>query len=109
MSKQELDPPREAWETAEYEDDPFELGDIDETRLKIVSKDFLPKPEELVFKQARRKVTITLDQNSIDFFKSEAARRNVPYQRMIRNLLTEYVNQQQQHYQRERSSTQPRD
>jgi hypothetical protein len=56
MSKQELDPPREAWETAEYEDDPFELGDIDESRLKIVSKDFLPRPEELVFKQARRKV-----------------------------------------------------
>jgi hypothetical protein len=61
MNKQELDPPREAWETADYEDDPFGLGDIDETKLKLVSKDFLPKPEELVFKQTLRKVTITLD------------------------------------------------
>jgi predicted DNA binding CopG/RHH family protein len=94
MNKQELDPPRAAWETADYEEDPFELGDLDETKLKIVSKDFLPKPEELVFKQARRKVTITLDQTSIDFFKAEAERLNVPYQRMIRNLLQQYVVQQ---------------
>lgn len=91
MTKQQLDPPREAWETAEYEDDPFELGDIDETRLRIVLKDFLPRPEELVFKNSTRKVTITLDQTSIDFFKAEAERLHVPYQRMIRNLLQEYV------------------
>jgi predicted DNA binding CopG/RHH family protein len=94
MNKQKLDPPREAWETADYEDDPFGLGDIDETKLKIVSKDFLPKPEQLVFKKARRKVTITLEQDSIDFFKEEAARLKVPYQRMIRTLLQQYVEQQ---------------
>jgi predicted DNA binding CopG/RHH family protein len=96
MNKAPLDPPREAWETADYEDDPFGLGDIDETKLKIVSKDFLPKPEELVFKNPRRKVTITLDQTSIDFFKAEAARLNVPYQRMIRNLLQGYVEHMKQ-------------
>lgn len=96
MNKQPLDPPRAAGETAEYEDNPFGLGDIDETRLKIVSKDFLPRPEELVFKNPRRKVTITLDQKSIDFFKAEAQRLHVPYQRMIRTLLQEYVERIQQ-------------
>ena len=96
MNKQPLDPPREPWETADYEDDPFELGDIDESKLKIVSKDFLPRPEELVFKNPRRKVTITLDQKSIDFFKAEAERLHVPYQRMIRNLLQQYVERVQQ-------------
>jgi hypothetical protein len=35
----------------------------------------------------------TLDQTSIDFFKAEAERLNVPYQRMIRNLLQQYVEQ----------------
>jgi predicted DNA binding CopG/RHH family protein len=86
--KEQLDPPREPWETVEYTDDP-DLPDIQ--YLKPVSKDFLPKPEELVFKKARKKVTITLEQDSIDFFKAEAERLKVPYQRMIRNLLQEYV------------------
>jgi uncharacterized protein (DUF4415 family) len=62
-------------------------------RMRAVD-DLLPPPGQLIFKNQRKKVTITLDQDSIDFFKSEAARLKVPYQRMIRNLLTEYVNQQ---------------
>ena len=92
MTNQPLDPPREAWETAEYEDDPFALGDIDETKLKLVSKDFLPRPEQLIFKgEATVKVSMVLDKESVDFFKAEAKRLHVPYQRMIRNLLHEYT------------------
>lgn len=54
--------------------------------------DFLPRPEELVLKKPMKKITITLDSASVDFFKKEAARLNSSYQRMMRNLLTEYAN-----------------
>lgn len=97
MNKEQLDPPRQAWETAEYENDPFELGDIDETKLKIVAKDFLPRPEELVFKgEETVKVSMVLDKDSVEFFKTEAKRLHVPYQRMIRNLLQEYAQRMKQ-------------
>jgi hypothetical protein len=92
----EENPPRLPGETAIYEDDPFALGEVE----LVAVKDFLPRPEELVFKKATRKVTIALDQDSIDFFKQEAKRLNVPYQRMIRVLLQEYIErarQQQAH------------
>lgn len=90
---EKLKPHRQSWETVKYTDPP----DLpDPKNLVEVSKDFLPRPEELVFKKARRKITITLDQMSIDFFKAEAARLHVPYQRMIRNLLQEYAQRMQQ-------------
>jgi predicted DNA binding CopG/RHH family protein len=95
MSKQELDPPREAWETAEYEDDPFGLGDVDETKLKIVSKDFLPRPEDLFFRRKGVKVALTLSEESLHYFKEQAERLQTPYQRIIRNLIDEYVKRQQ--------------
>ncbi len=75
-------------EQVKYTDEPILLGEEVE--------DFLPRPEELVFKNPARKVTITLDEKSIAFFKTEAERLRVPYQRMIRNLLSEYVERQQQ-------------
>lgn len=53
--------------------------------------DFLPSPEELVFKKSTVKVTITLQKDSIEFFKKEAQRLNTSYQSMIRNLLQEYT------------------
>ena len=52
---------------------------------------FLPPPEQLVFKQDGVKVTITLSTKSVLFFKTEAAKRGVQYQRMIRRLLDAYV------------------
>lgn len=72
-------------------------------RMKPID-DFLPPPEELIFKNPRRKVTITLDQTSIDFFKAEAERLQVPYQRMIRNLLQQYVEQQKRNEQAQPTS-----
>ena len=67
-----------------YTDGPFLLG-------KQV-KDFLPRPEELILKESTTKITITLDSASVNFFKQEADRLNSSYQRMMRNLLTEYAN-----------------
>jgi hypothetical protein len=59
-------------------------------RLKIVP-DFLPRPEDLVFREEGVKVTIALSRRSVEFFKDEARRHNTQYQRMIRRLLDAYA------------------
>jgi hypothetical protein len=56
-----------------------------------VIKDFLPAPSELAFRDEDVKITITLSKKSVDFFKSEAAKADTQYQRMIRRLLDVYV------------------
>ncbi len=59
--------------------------------------DFLPPPEKLVLKKPQTvKISLVLDQMSIDFFKSEAKRLKASYQNMIRNLLQEYVKKMKQ-------------
>ena len=63
-------------------------GPIDQVR---VVKDFLPPPEELAFREETVKITIALSKASVDFFKQEAAKHQVPYQKMIRRLLDEYT------------------
>lgn len=59
-------------------------------RVEIV-EDFLPPPDQLVLKEEGVKVTISLSKRSVDFFKLQAARSNVPYQKMIRRLLDSYA------------------
>ena len=66
-----------------YTDEP--LGN-----LRVVA-DFLPRPEELVFREEGVKVTIALSKRSVEFFKNEARRHNTQYQRMIRRLLDAYA------------------
>lgn len=63
-------------------------GPMDEVK---VASDFLPTPEELVFREETVKVTIALTKASVDFFKREASKHKVSYQRMIRRLLDEYA------------------
>jgi predicted DNA binding CopG/RHH family protein len=58
--------------------------------VKVV-RDFLPPPEELAFREETVKVTIALSKASVDFFKQEAVKHQVPYQKMIRRLLDEYA------------------
>jgi hypothetical protein len=70
-------------EKIRYTDEPMEVG--------RVLPDFLPPPDKLVFKEDAVKVTITLSTRSVYFFKTEAAKRGVQYQRMIRRLLDAYV------------------
>ena len=69
-----------------YSDEP--LGE-----LALVT-DSLPSPGELVLKEENVKITIALSKESIDYFKAEASRHHVKYQRMIRKLLDLYVTQQ---------------
>jgi predicted DNA binding CopG/RHH family protein len=56
-----------------------------------VIRDFLPRPEELAFREEGVKVTIALSRKSVDFFKSEASKHHTQYQRMIRKLIDTYV------------------
>ena len=53
--------------------------------------DNFPRPEDLIFKEDNTKVTIALSRTSIEFFKKEAKKHHTQYQKMIRNLLDEYV------------------
>jgi len=70
-------------EKIHYTDEP--LGN-----LKVVP-DFLPRPEDLVFRDEGVKVTISLSKRSVEFFKSEARKHRTQYQRMIRRLLDAYA------------------
>lgn len=58
--------------------------------LKVVP-DFLPAPEDLVFKEDTVKVTIALSKESVEFFKQEAEKHHTRYQKMIRRLLDAYT------------------
>ena len=57
---------------------------------KVIA-DFLPAPEELVFREDGVKITLALSKRSVDFFKREATKHNTQYQRMIRRLLDAYA------------------
>ena len=67
----------------QYSDEP--LGDF-----KIIS-DSLPSPEELELKQRNTKITISLSSESVAYFKETAQKHQMQYQKMIRQLLDEYV------------------
>ena len=69
-----------------YSDEP--IGEI------TLVPDFLPSPEELALKNEQTKVTISLSSESVAFFKEVAKKHHMQYQRMIRQLLDEYVAQQ---------------
>lgn len=53
--------------------------------------DMLPPPDQLVLREDTVKVTLGLSRRSVEFFKREAAKQQVPYQRMIRALVDEYT------------------
>ena len=68
-----------------YTDEP--LG-----RVRVI-KDFLPPPDGLVLRRDHVKVTMSLSQASVDFFKKEARKRHTSYQAMIRRLIDLYAAQ----------------
>ncbi|MBA4348891.1 MAG: CopG family transcriptional regulator [Thermodesulfovibrio sp.] len=63
-------------------------------KLRVI-KDFLPPPGQLVLKEENVKVTIALNKSSIEFFKREAQRYHISYQKMIRRLIDLYASQHQ--------------
>jgi len=58
--------------------------------VKVIP-DYLPSPEELALKQQNTKITISLSAESVAYFKAAAKKHHVQYQKMIRQLLDEYV------------------
>ena len=66
-----------------YSDEP--MGEI-----KLIS-DFLPSPNELAVKNQNTKVTISLSSESVAYFKQVAKKHHMQYQKMIRQLLDDYV------------------
>ena len=62
--------------------------------LRIV-KDFLPPPIQLVLREDKVKVTISLNKASVDFFKREAEKHRASYQKMIRRVIDFYTSQYQ--------------
>jgi predicted DNA binding CopG/RHH family protein len=69
----------------------YTAGEIGRVR---VIKDFLPSPDDLVPREDNVKITLSLSRRSLDFFKREARKRRVPYQRMIRVLVDSYAEKQ---------------
>ena len=63
-------------------------------RVRVV-EDFLPAPAALVPREDNVKVTLSLSRRSLDFFKREAKKRRVPYQRMSRSLVDLYAERQE--------------
>ncbi len=70
----------------QYSEEP--IGEI-----KLIS-DFLPSPEELALKKQNTKVTISLSSESVAYFKDAAKKHHMQYQKIIRQLLDEYVEHQ---------------
>jgi predicted DNA binding CopG/RHH family protein len=73
-----------------------EPDDVDIDSAKII-KDFLPPPNELVFKEKNIKITLALSEKSVQFFKREAGKHGVKYQQMIRSLIDKYVSAHSSH------------
>jgi predicted DNA binding CopG/RHH family protein len=53
--------------------------------------DFLPSPADLAKKEETARITINLNKTSIDFFKKEAIKTGVPYQKLIRSVIDIYA------------------
>ena len=69
----------------------YTVGEIG--RVRVIA-DLLPAPADLVPREENVKVTLSLSRRSLDFFKREARKRRVPYQRMIRALVDTYAEKQ---------------
>jgi len=64
--------------------------DEDLGELRII-EDFLPRPEDLILREKTVKITLSLTEKTIAFFKEQAEIHHTQYQKMIRVLLDEYV------------------
>jgi predicted DNA binding CopG/RHH family protein len=70
-----------------YSDEP--MGELN------IVEDFLPPPDQLVLKEDKVKVTISLSKGSVEFFKKEAKKQHTSYQKMIRRVIDFYTSQYQ--------------
>jgi len=66
----------------------YSEGDIGEYK---VIPDFLPTPSQMAIRNASTKITISLSSETVAFFKETAKKHHMQYQKIIRQLLDEYV------------------
>jgi predicted DNA binding CopG/RHH family protein len=68
-----------------YTDEPMEMGQV--------VKDFLPPPNQLVPKGKNKtnQVTLELTEESVSFFKAQADRKQIPYEKIIELLVEQYA------------------
>lgn len=59
-------------------------------RTKVIT-DFLPSPESLILREKKRRITLTLTEKSLKFFREAAQKHGASYQAMIRRLVDYYV------------------
>ena len=57
----------------------------------VLVEDFLPAPSELVKKSTKEKITISIDSDCINFFKTEAKKNHTKYQTMMNEVLSQYA------------------
>jgi predicted DNA binding CopG/RHH family protein len=57
--------------------------------------DFLPPPEELVFKVPKVKVTMSMSTRTVNIFKTYAKKNNLSYQTMINEVVDRYAQKYQ--------------
>jgi len=77
-------------EVNSYMKNRIKYTDEDIGKVRVVA-DFLPSPEQLALKSQNTKVTISLSSESVAYFKEEAEKHHMQYQKMIWQLLDEYV------------------
>ena len=73
----------------EYSDAPKQVAESISLSERI--EDFLPPPDRLIRKSEKVKIMITLDGESVAFFKASAKKNNVKYQTMINEILSKYA------------------
>ena len=56
-----------------------------------IVEDFLPPPKDLILKEDSVRITMLMSKNSFDFFKRQASKYKIPYQKMIRKILDLYA------------------
>ena len=76
-----------------YMNKKIKYSDVQLNELKLVP-DFLPTPQELSLRNRNTKITISLSTESVNYFKDQANHHDMQYQKMIRQLLDDYVTQQ---------------
>lgn len=66
-------------------------GIAEEILLSEIIDDFLPPPEQLVFKEETERMSLALNKSSVLFFKRKATELGIPYQRMIKRIVDIYA------------------
>lgn len=72
-----------------YTDAPEEIERSLESAVAV--DDFLPTPDKLVRKTEKTKITIAIDNSSLELYKKYAKKHNAKYQTMINSVVGSYA------------------